>query len=93
MFLRNFLVANFVKYRFHKEWFYIFVFRGHKHAGNSNGVEFAVFEGSLLSFARLDVPIHEAHSYEQRLVGADVREGDVEYLAHPVNHSSAEVCF
>ena len=66
------------------------VLRCNEHASDPGDVQFTSLEDLTSRLKGLDVPVHDVHSQEKRLVSTYVGKSDFEDLGHPVNHFCTE---
>lgn len=86
-------MSNFVKNSLQKKGLHVLVFGSDEHAANTGSVQFTSLEYLTSHLKSLNVSIQYAYSEEEGLIAADIREGNVENLNHPIYHSSTEICF
>lgn len=91
--LRDFRVSNFVKNSLEKERLHVLVFGSNEHATNTGSMQVASLEDLSPHLKSLNVLIHDTYSEKEGLIAADIREGNIENLNHPIYHSCTEICF
>lgn len=92
-FLRDFRVSDFVKNSLEKERMHVLVFGSNEHAANTGSMQVAILKDLSPHLKSLNVLIHDTYSDKEGLIAADIREGNIENLYHPIYHSSTEISF
>lgn len=86
-------MSNFVKNSLEKERLHVLVFGSNEHATNTGSMQVTSLEDLSPHLKSLNVLIHDTYSDKEGLIAADIREGNIENLNHPIYHSSTEICF